>query len=256
MGRSGGPPRAPVALITGASSGIGAALARELCGRGYRLTLVARRGARLAALAAELGGEQVAVALVCDVRDGAAVERVAAAALARWGRLDLLVLNAGVGGGTAFPEFAMATAARVIETNLLGALAWLAPCLGPLVAARGTVVAISSLAGRFGSPRSPAYSASKAALSTFFEGMRVACRALPITVLTVEPGWVVTEMTAAMGRLPCAVSAATAARRIAQAVARHRTHLVFPRPAGWLIALVGRLPAPWRERLLRLRDPR
>lgn len=249
-------PAAPVALITGASSGIGAALARELAGRGYRLVLVARRMERLAALAAILGGEAAALPLACDVRDRAAVERVAAVALARWGRLDLLVLNAGVGGATPFPDFDMATAMRVVETNLLGALYWLAPCLSAVAAAGGTVVAISSLAGRFGSPQSPVYSASKAALSTFFEGMRVACRALPITVLTVEPGWVVTEMTAAMGRLPFAVSAEVAAGRIAEAVARRRTRLTFPRPAGWLIAVVGRLPAVWRERLLRLRDRR
>jgi len=246
---------APVALITGASSGIGAALARELSGRGYRLTLVARRTERLATLAAELGGEPATLVLPCDVRDRGAVERAAAVALDRWSRLDLLVLNAGVGGATPFPDFDMESAARVIETNLMGALHWLGPCLGPLVEAGGTVVAISSLAGRFGSPRSPAYSASKAALSTFMEGMRVACRALPITVLTVEPGWVVTEMTAGMGRLPLALEAPTAARRIAEAVARGRTRLSFPRPAGWLIAVVGRLPGGWRERLLRLRDP-
>jgi len=245
----------PVALITGASSGIGAALARELSGRGYRLALVARRTERLATLAAELGGEAACLPLPCDVRDRAAVERVAAVALARWGRLDLLLLNAGVGGPTPFPDFDMAVATRVIETNFMGPLHWLAPCLGPLTEAAGTVVAISSLAGRFGSPKSPVYSASKAAFSTFMEGMRVACRALPITVLTVEPGWVVTEMTAGMGRLPLALSAAEAARRIAEAVARGRTRLSFPRPAGWLIAVVSRLPGGWRERLLRLRDP-
>jgi len=247
---------APVALITGASSGIGAALARELAGRGYRLVLVARRTERLAALAAELGGEATCLPLVCNVRDRGAVERVAAAALARWGRLDLLILNAGVGGATRFPAFEIETATRVIETNLMGPLYWLAPCLPALAEAGGTVVAISSLAGRFGSPKSPVYSASKAALSTFFEGMRVACRELPITVLTVEPGWVVTEMTAEMGRLPFAVSAEVAAQRIAEAVATRRTRLAFPRPAGWLIAVVGRLPAPWRERLLCLRDRR
>jgi len=247
---------APVALITGASSGIGAALARELSGRGYRLTLVARRTERLASLAAELGGEPATLVLPCDVRDRAAVERTAATALGHWGRLDLLALNAGVGGSTPFPDFDMAVATRVIETNLLGVLHWLAPCLPTLTEAGGTVVAISSLAGRFGSPRSPTYSASKAALSTFFEGMRVACRELPVTVLTVEPGWVVTEMTAGMGRLPLALSSAEAARRIAEAVVRRRTRLTFPRPAGWLIAVVSRLPGAWRERLLRLRDPR
>ncbi len=247
---------APVALITGASSGIGAALAHELAGRGYRLVLVARRAERLAALASDLGGEEAALPRVCDIRDREQVSRVADAALARWGRLDLLVLNAGVGGRSRFPDFDLDVATRVIETNLLGALAWLGPCLPALERARGTVVAISSLAGHFGSPRSPAYSASKAALTAFFEGMRVACRELPITVLTVEPGWVVTEMTAEMGRLPLALSSAEAARRIAEAVVRRRTRLTFPRPAGWLIAVVSRLPSAWRERLLRLRDRR
>ena len=237
-----------VALITGASSGIGMALARHLAGDGYRLTLVARRRERLADLAGQLGGSERALTLSCDVRDRAAVEKAAAAALDRWGRLDLLILNAGVGGMSDFRCFDMDVAARVIETNLMGALHWLAPCLPALEAAAGMVVGISSLAAGFGSPRSPAYCASKAALTTFLEGMRVACRAHAIRVLTVEPGWVYTEMTAPFGRLPLALPADVAARRIMRAIRRGRRLIRFPWPAALFVGLMRRAPAWLRAR--------
>jgi len=245
-----------VALITGASSGLGEALARRLSDDGYRLTLVARRGERLTGLATELGGAERALPLVCDVRDRQAVEAAARAAVARWGRLDLLVLNAGIGGMTDFGRFDVGVAARVMETNFMGALHWLAPCLPALERAAGMVVGVSSLAAGFGSPRSPAYCASKAALSTFLEGMRVACRDRAIHVLTVEPGWVYTEMTAPFGRLPLALDADRAARRIVRAIERRRTVLRFPWPAALFVGLMRRAPAWLRERVLRLRDPR
>jgi len=244
-----------VALITGASSGIGEALARRLLD-GYRLTLVARRGERLTRLVQELGGPDRALPLVCDVRDGEAVAAAARVALDHWGRLDLLVLNAGVGGMSDFGRFDVAVAARVIDTNLMGALHWLAPCLPELERADGTVVGISSLAAGFGSPRSPVYCASKAALSTFLEGMRVACRDRSVHILTVEPGWVYTEMTAPFGRLPMAVDADAAARRIVRAIHRRRAILRFPWPAALFVGLMRRAPASWREWVLRLRDPR
>jgi len=244
------------ALITGASSGLGEALARRLFDDGYHLILVARRGERLTGLVTELGGPGRVLALVCDVRDRRAVEEAARTAVARWGRLDLLVLNAGIGGMTDFGSFDVEVASRVIETNLMGALHWLAPCLPALERAAGMVVGVSSLAAGFGSPRSPAYCASKAALSTFLEGMRVACRDRAIHVLTVEPGWVYTEMTAPFGRLPLALDADTAARRIVRAIERRRTVLRFPWPAALFVGLMRRAPGWLRERLLRLRDPR
>jgi len=253
-GDRGNPDR--VALITGASSGLGEALARRLFDDGYRLTLVARRGERLAALATALGGPERALPLVCDVRDRQAVEEAARTAVGQWGRLDLLVLNAGIGGMTDFGRFDVGVATRVIETNLMGALHWLAPCLPELERATGMVVGVSSLAAGFGSPRSPAYCASKAALSTFLEGMRVACRDRAIHVLTVEPGWVYTEMTAPFGRLPLALDADTAARRILRAIERRRAVLRFPWPAALFVGLMRRAPGWLRERVLRLRDPR
>jgi short-subunit dehydrogenase len=245
-----------IALISGASSGIGAALARELVAAGYGLTLAARRRERLRQLAEELGGDGNVLVVECDVRVRRAVEAAAAASQQRWGRLDLLILNAGVGGMTDFTAFDVEVAARVIETNLMGALYWLAPCLPAIAAANGSVVGISSLAAHFGSPRSPSYCASKAALSAFLEGMRVACRDRRIHVLTVEPGWVYTEMTAPFGRLPLAIDADDAARRIVRAIARRRRILRFPWPAALFVAVMRHAPAWLRERLLRARDPR
>jgi short-subunit dehydrogenase len=245
-----------IALITGASSGIGAALARRLAEAGYGLTLVARRGERLRRLAEELGSGENVLAVECDVRDRPAVEAAAAASLERWGRLDLLVLNAGVGGMTDFTAFDVEVAGRVIETNLMGALYWLGPCLPAIAATHGSVVGVSSLAAHFGSPRSPSYCASKAALSAFLEGMRVACRGRGIHVLTVEPGWVYTEMTAPFGRLPLAIDADDAARRIVRAIFRRRRILRFPWPAALFVAVMRHAPAWLRERVLRARDPR
>jgi short-subunit dehydrogenase len=245
-----------VAMITGASSGIGAALARRLARDGYSLTLVARRGDRLQRLCEELGQEDTVLTAECDVRDRHAVEAVAATALQRWGRLDLLILNAGIGGMTDFAAFDAQVAVQVIETNLLGALYWLGPCLPAIAAADGSVVGISSLAAHFGSPRSPSYCASKAALSAFLEGMRVACRGRKIHVLTVEPGWVYTEMTALFGRLPLAIDADDAARLIVRAIERRRRILRFPWPAALFVAAMRHAPAWLRERVLRARDPR
>jgi short-subunit dehydrogenase len=157
---------------------------------------------------------------------------------------------------TDFAAFDVDGATRVIETNLMGALYWLGPCLPAITTAHGSVVGISSLAAHFGSPRSPSYCASKAALSAFLEGMRVACRGRGIHVLTVEPGWVYTEMTAPFGRLPLAIDADDAARRIVRAVVQRRRIVRFPWPAALFVAVMRHAPAWVRERVLRLRDPR
>ncbi len=179
-----------VAVVTGASSGIGEAIARALAGRGYRCVLLARREQRLRALAAELGGE----AEPCDVSDRAAVERVAAHVLERHPRLGLLVNNAGVPGRVGFLEGDPERIEQVLRINYLGGVWCLRAFLPGLRAgAPSDVVNVVSVAGAVAFPPSGPYSASKAAQLAFSRATAAELRPLGIRVHTVKPGFVETE---------------------------------------------------------------
>jgi short-subunit dehydrogenase len=184
-----------VALVTGASSGIGAQLARDLAGRGARVALLARRADRLETLAAELGGDRQALAVPCDVSERAAVETAAARVLERWGRIDLLVNSAGVARHALFKDEAPETFVRLMETNYLGVV-WAIRAVLPAMRARGEgwIVNVSSVAGRLGQPDESAYSASKFAVTGLSEAVAYEFEPLGIHVVTVYPALVRTEM--------------------------------------------------------------
>ncbi|HUP03916.1 MAG TPA: SDR family oxidoreductase [Bryobacteraceae bacterium] len=161
----------PIALITGASAGIGAAFARALAGRGYDLVLVARRRERLEALAAEIGGS--AEIIQADLTQPAELARVEAR-LAAEPRVDLLVNNAGFGVAGRFWE---SDAEKQTEMHLLHIVALMRlthAALGPMVAAnRGAIINVSSVAGFVHSPGSVTYSASKTWINSFTEGLEL-----------------------------------------------------------------------------------
>jgi short-subunit dehydrogenase len=177
-------------VVTGASSGIGAAIARALAERGRRLVLLARREERLRALAEALGAEYE----VCDVGDREDVERVAASVMERHPRVSLLVNNAGIPGRAGFVRIDAERLEEVLRVNYLGSVWCLRAFLPALEAAgRSDVVNIVSVAGAVASPPSGPYSASKHAQLAFSRATAGELRSRGIHVHTVNPGFVETE---------------------------------------------------------------
>ena len=229
-----------VVLLTGASSGIGHALALELGRQGARLGLLARREEALSELAREVesaGGE--ALVLKADVRDAEEMKEAAGRLLGRWGRVDVLVANAGRSTTTGATSLDAAEAGDVITVNVVGVVNSVAAVLPSMLARKqGHLVVISSLAAFRGLPKSAAYSASKAAVSTFFESLRVDLLTSGVDVTIIHPGFIRTPMTAnRKKKLPFLLEVDDAARRIRRAVERRARTYAFP----WQLAAVVRL---------------
>ena len=231
-----------VAVVTGASSGIGAEIARGLAGRGWHCVLLARREERLRPLAEETNGEFE----LCDVSDRAAVDAVAARVLERHPKLHLLVNNAGIPGRANFLDGDADRIETVMRTNYLGSVWCLRAFLPGLeAAAPSDVVNIVSVSGSVTFPPSGPYSASKFAQLAFSRSVAVQLRGRGIRVHTVKPGFVETEGFP-QGRLPAPV------RRIVIGPERIAAHVLasldhrrgettvpwFYAPAGGLQALI------------------
>jgi short-subunit dehydrogenase len=235
----------PVAVVTGASSGIGEALARRLSGDGWRCVLLARREDRLERLAAELGGE----AEPCDVSDRDEVERVAAAVTERHPRVKLLVNNAGIAARASFLEAEAERIERVLAVNYLGSVWCLRAFLPALeAAAPAQVVNVVSIAGVVSFPPSGPYAASKHAQLAFSRATAAQLRPRGIRVLTVNPGLVHTEGFPNRTRLRSplvrrlVIDADDVAAATLRALARGRAEIYVP---GWYrIVALGQAFAP------------
>lgn len=232
---------APAIFITGASSGLGAALAREFARRwpGARLGLLARRAEALASLAAELQPVQ-SFCYAVDVTDADAIRAAADAFVQQVGAPDVVIANAGVSIGTLTSESGDAAVfRRVVQTNLIALPETFAPFLPAMLErGQGTLVGIGSMAGVRGLPGSGAYSASKAAVATYLESLRVELRASGLSVVTIAPGYVRTPMTAGNAyRMPFLLDASVFARRAVDAIVARRRFVVIP----WQMALVAKL---------------
>ncbi|QAY71517.1 SDR family oxidoreductase [Xylanimonas protaetiae] len=182
-----------VALVTGASSGIGRAIALALVAQGARVVAGARRADRLTELVAEAGGAVTAVDL--DVTDRGAVGRAVARTVAEHGRLDLLVNNAGLMLSGPIVGADPDEWERMVGTNLLGSMFVAHAALPHLLASRGTLVQVSSTSGRIASLGSGAYSATKFGVTAFAEALRQEVTAQGVRVVVVEPGFTATELT-------------------------------------------------------------
>ncbi len=181
-----------VLLITGASSGIGARTARRAAAAGYRVVLGARREDRLAELAEELGGEERALAVRCDVTDWEEVQAFAKAALEGFGRLDAVFANAGFGGARGFLEESVEHWREMVLTNVFGVALTIRATLPTFLEAdRGHYVITSSVAGRRPLPGS-LYSATKWAVGAIGEALRQELRQIhentTVKVTVIEPG--------------------------------------------------------------------
>ena len=232
-------------FLTGASSGIGEALARHYAAAGATLGLAARRQRRLLELAAELPGAHACYAL--DVADAAALQAAAADFIDRFGCPDIVIANAGVSVGTLADEAGDLPAfRRVFETNVMG----MAQTFQPFVAAMkarggGRLVGIASVAGIRGLPGAGAYSASKAATIAYLEALRVELRGSGVRVVTIAPGYIATPMTAVNSYpMPFLLPAAEAARRFARAIERGVGYTVIPWQMGVVAKLLRLLPNP------------
>lgn len=185
----------PVVLVTGASSGIGAALAREYARRGHDVVAVARREDRLRALVDELHGSGVdALAVAADVGVDGSLEGAVDRTISRFGRLDVAIANAGISVVGAVTELSIEEHRRVFETNVFGALRTAKACFEPLAAAHGAFAIIGSVMGFLSVPRAGTYSASKHAVRAYAEAMRHEWAPLGISVTHVAPGYVESEI--------------------------------------------------------------
>jgi short-subunit dehydrogenase len=247
-------PRYGVALITGASSGIGLELARRLAREGTKVGLVARREDRLDGLAGEIraaGG--TALPLPCDVRERTQVHAAVARAARELGFIDLLVANAGVGHVIRAEKFDAALFEDTIRTNLLGPVYAVEATLPSMLSrSTGHIVGISSLAAYRGLPLTHAYCASKSAMNAFLEGLRAEIVERGVRVTTVCPGFVRTAMTAKNAHaMPFLLAPEDAARRILRAVSAGRRVYNFPWPMAALMTLVRVLPNSVLDRVVR-----
>jgi uncharacterized protein len=241
-----------IALVTGASSGIGAAVARRLAAEPEaRLVLVARRRDRLEALAAELGG---ATLLAADLLEEATPELVAGRVAAEHGRLDLLVNNAGVGGRGSFAEGGWAEMRRAMAINF-DAQVRLTEALLPLLrrSAPSAILNIGSVAGRVSRPGAGSYSASKFALAGWTEALQMEERPHGIHVTLVQPGYVATEgfpqgkLLARPWTRWMVSSEAKVAEAIVDAWRRRRPEVYVPRPYALVPVARTLLPGLYRR---------
>jgi short-subunit dehydrogenase len=247
-------------FLTGASSGLGEALAQHYAGQGATLGLFARREAELARLAAALAPATVAT-YTGDVREAHDLARAGADFVARFGLPDVVIANAGVSRGTLTDEPEDLPAFRaVFDTNVLGIVHTFAPFVRAMRDARaGTLAGVASVAGFRGLPGSGAYSGSKAGAIAYLESLRVELLGSGVAVITCCPGFIATPMTERNPYpMPFLLTPAKAAKLIARGIARRRRFFVVPWQMGVLGWVLRAAPRPLYDRVLagRARKPR
>jgi short-subunit dehydrogenase len=229
-----------VAVVTGASSGIGWELARQLAKEGCKLGIVARREQPLHELAttiAAFGG--TAVPLVADVGSRDQIEAAFARAREQLGPIDLVVANAGVGNPTLRDPVNIPDIEDTVRINLMGVIYTLSAALPDMLNRKsGHLVAVSSLAGYRGLPGQSAYCASKAAVNAYLDGLRIHLRGTGVRVTTICPGFVTTPMTASHRFwMPQLMAPEYAAAKMVRAIKAGKKVYNFPRLLHLLVKL-------------------
>lgn len=258
-----------VVLITGGSSGIGAALAREFAREGANLSLLARRTDRLAGVAAEVrqAGRR-ALAIACDVTRDGDLEHAAAETRREFGRIDVVVANAGYGVAGRLDELSLEDYRTQFETNVFGVLRTIYATLDDLKRSRGRLAIIGSVLGHIATPGSSAYSMSKFAVRGLTRALRHELRPYGIRVTLISPGFVESEFRQVDNRgvhHPQAqdpikkyfrISADTAARQIVRAIARGRRDRVITKLGRTVVFTDRHFPGVWEAvvRILRVRN--
>jgi NAD(P)-dependent dehydrogenase (short-subunit alcohol dehydrogenase family) len=258
-GRVSLPKVAKTVFITGASSGIGRALALELARRGYDLFLTARRLDALeqvrSDIAAAAPARRVEIRRL-DVTDDEDVARAIGEAAELLGRCDIVVANAGVSKSGRVGEGAAKQARLIVETNLIGAIATIDAAVELFRRqGGGQIVGVSSVAGIRGLAGSSSYSASKAGLTVYLESVRAETIEEPITVTTIAPGYIDTPLNRDVKSRPFVIDVEVGARIMADLIERGAGYATVPRLPWTLIApLLRVLPTSWLTRAAPQRD--
>ena len=230
-----------VVFLTGASSGIGAALALALAKEGATLALIARREELLVELAAEIEAcSGTARYFSADVTDAQALADAADKVRAEFGKIDILIANAGIGGNNKETRDLEAEAVKkVIDINLIGAVNSVAAVLPDMLREKsGQLVAVSSLAGFRGLPKSAAYSASKAGMNALFESIRLDVKDRGISVSIIQPGFIKTPLTSGRSsKMPFMMELDDSIPYFLSAISRQKRFSAFP----WQLATFVRL---------------
>ena len=237
-----------VVFLTGASSGIGEALALAIAKRGAALGLVARRRELLDDLADRCRKFDIKVRVFpLDVTDEEALYEAADEMRAEFGRIDILIANAGIGGNDEETRAYTPRAVRkVIDTNLIGAVNAV-HAVAPQMAERGSghLVAISSLAGFRGLPKSAAYSASKAGMTAFFESVRLDLKHSGVDVTIIQPGFIRTPLTSGRtNKMPFLMELDDAIPLFLKAIEKKKKFAAFPWQLATLVR-AGKLMPAW-----------
>jgi NADP-dependent 3-hydroxy acid dehydrogenase YdfG len=247
-----------VILIAGASSGMGRALALRLAQEGAHLIVTARRKERLELLASEIqqqGGQ--CLPLAADAQNVDAAAEVVAASLARFGRIDLTVLNAGGAPALDMRQMSASEVTAYMRSNYDTVVNYLFPILAQMARQKSGVVAhTNSLAGFLGVPLQGPYSAAKGALRLLFDTCRIEFAPFGIRFISIYPGFVATEATASDGMpAPLEISEAQAVEHILYALRKQRSDYLFPWTLRWLVRLAGVLPKPLTNWILHFEVP-
>ena len=228
-----------VVLVTGASSGVGRGLAMELARRGAAVGLLARRAETLREMVTEVeAGGGRALALPADVTDAEAVRQAADELSKKFGPIDVLFANAGVGGAAHAANLKAEQVATVIDINVKGVVNSVTAVIGDMIKrGQGQLVAISSIAAYRGLPKSAAYCSSKAAVSAFFESLRLDLHGSGVDVTIIHPGFIRTPLTAGRkARLPWLMEVDEAVNKILSATEARKKSYAFP----WQLATIMR----------------
>ena len=232
----------PIILLTGASSGIGAATAKQLAGEGYALVLAGRRAERLQQLCDEIRGHTPEAALLpvpTDVRDSAQIEHLVTQAIQTFGRVDVLVNNAGVGETHQAWQPTDAQIDNIMGTNFVAPMQLTRAVMPGMIArGSGSIINVASVASHISTPTSSLYCASKFALRAWNDALRREMHGMGIAVSLVSPGYIRTEMTA---EVPLAMPGPEiVAKAISRLIRRPKREVFVPgyyRPLTWLAAI-------------------
>ena len=243
-------------FITGASSGLGQALARFYAGQGHSLGLVARRADRLQALVNSLPGSHHVYVL--DVCDREALHKAAYDFISQVGQVDVVIASAGISAGTLTEQVDdFAVFQSIFDTNVMATVSTFEPFIkGMIERGTGTLVGIASVAGVRGLPGAGAYSASKAAVATYCESLRLELKPMGVGVVSIAPGYIRTEMTAKNPyKMPFLMDADDFAGRAAGVIKRKSSYRVIPWQMGMVAKLMRILP-DWLYDRLAVNAPR